>query len=159
MKKLVFIIACIIFSGLVFQSCNSSDKNVRDNVENVIRSYPGNVSANVNDRIVTLTGTVDSQQEKNSIENATRNVKDVKSVVNNITVRQSVMGVSMNSDDTMRSNIEARLNSEGYHNVRVSVNNGEVTLSGDVRRNDLTRVMQIANDYNPRRVNNNLNLN
>ena len=153
----MFILTFIMGTGLAFQSCNSTDQKVKNEVDRVIGNH-ATVSASVNDKVVTLTGTVDSQQEKNAAENAARSVKDVRSVVNNITVRQSVMGMTVNSDQTLQSTIEARLNSEGYRDVRVSVNNGEVVLRGDVDRNDLSRVMQIANESNPRRVTNNLNL-
>lgn len=162
MKKMLFVMACVIITGMGMQSCKPNDAKVQSEVEKVLRTDYNTVSTNYRNGVATLSGTVATQQEKNAAENAARSVKNVKSVVNNITVRQQqpvqTQSVTVNHDETITTNINNRLNEAGFRDVRVSVSNGEVTLAGDLKRADLNKVMQIANESNPRRVINNINL-
>lgn len=150
--------ACVLITGLGMQSCKPSDATIQGEVNKVLRDNYSNISSSLNNGVVTLTGTVESQAQKDAVENAVRPVKNVKSVVNNIIVREPVSTVRVNPDQTISSNITSRLNTEGFKDLRVTVNNGEVTLSGDLKRSDLTKVMQIANEAKPSRVINNLTL-
>ena len=162
MRKMLFIITCVLISGITMQSCKQSDENLKKNVDSAIQGrYNSTISTAVKDGVVTLTGTVESQQEKTSLENDVKAVKHVKSVVNNISVRESNITTqqpAINPDNTIKSSIESRLATEGFKDVKVDVSNGEVVLSGTLKRSDLTKVMQIANESNPRKVTNNLNL-
>lgn len=159
---MLFIITCILVSGITLQSCKQSDENLKKDVDKAIEGrYNSTVSTSVKDGVVTLTGTVESQQEKMSVENDVKAVKHVKSVVNNISVRESNITSQepvINPDNTIKSSVESRLQTEGFKDVKVEVSNGEVTLTGDLKRSDLTKVMQIANESNPKKVNNKLKL-
>lgn len=160
MKKMLFMMACVLLAGIGLQSCKSNDQKIKDEIQKVIGTNYNTVNANVKDGVVTLTGTVDSQQTRSAAETAARSVKNVKSVVNNIMVNNSSSTTnSVAADDAaMRATITSRLSAAGFQSVKVEVNNGEVTLTGDLNRTDLTRVMQIANESSPRRVINNMNL-
>lgn len=162
MKKMLFIITCILISGMAMQSCKQSDENLKKDVDKAIQGrYNSTISTSVKDGVVTLTGTVESQQEKSSIESEVKAVKHVKTVVNNISVRESNITSQqpvINPDNTIKSSIESRLTTEGFKDVKVDVSNGEVILSGNLKRSDLTKVMQIANESNPKKVTNNLKL-
>ena len=45
-----------------------------------------------------------------------------------------------------------------YPNVTATVNNGEVTLTGSIKRDDLPALMQRVQALNPTKVNNNLSI-
>jgi osmotically-inducible protein OsmY len=162
MKKMLFIITCILISGIAMQSCKQSDENLKKDVDKAIQGrYNSTISTSVKDGVVTLIGTVESQQEKTSVESEVKAVKHVKTVVNNISVRESNITSQqpvINPDNTIKSSIESRLATEGFKDVKVDVSNGEIILSGNLKRSDLTKVMQIANESNPKKVTNNLNL-
>ncbi|MDU1891677.1 MAG: BON domain-containing protein [Dysgonomonas sp.] len=157
MKKILFIVTCILISGMTLQSCKQNDEALKKNVDMAIQGhYNSTVGTSVKDGVVTLMGTVETQEEKTLVENDVKAVKNVKSVVNNITVQESTLAV--NPDNTIKSAIESRLQSEGLKDVMVEVKNGEVILTGDLKRSDLAKVMQIANESNPGKVTNNLKL-
>ena len=161
MKKMLFILTCVLVSGITLQSCKESDEKIKMNVDKAIEGrYNSTISTSVKDGVVTLMGTVEAEQDKTAIESDVRAVKHVKTVVNNITVRESVPTQEpvINADNTIKMTIETMLNAQGYKDVKVEVSNGEVTLSGDLKRSDLTKVMQIANESNPKKVINNLKL-
>lgn len=159
---MLFIMACVLTAGLTFQSCTSNDQKIRNDLQKTVANDYRTISYSVNDGVVTLAGVVETQQAKSSAESAARNIAHVKSVHNNImvenTTNSNMYQNVMYSDETMRNSLKTRLNTDGFYDVNVDVNNGEVTLSGDLKRDELTRVMQIANEQNPRRVINNMTL-
>lgn len=161
MKKIALIISCVFLTTVAFQSCKKSDQNLNSDVMKVLEERYSTVSASTSKGVVTLTGIVDSEQQKTEAASQARSVKDVKEVVNHIEVRQMPAPTpepTVNADDNIKSDIKGKLESAGYKDVKVDVMNGEVILSGDLKRSDLTKVMQIANESNPRKVTNNLKL-
>lgn len=157
MKKIIFIMLSVFLVGITLQSCGNNDTKVKQDVENALRARYNNVSVSVNNKVVTLTGSLDTQTERTAAENVARSVNGVNSVVNNITVQEATPTVNTNNDTTIRTSIENRYRTDGYNDVRVSVMNGEVVLSGEVQRANLQRVMQIANETaGVRQVTNNI---
>lgn len=162
MKKILFILTCVLISGLSLQSCSKSDTDVKKDVDKVLNEQfsSSTISSVVKDGVVTLTGTAESDVDKMSITSAVRGVKGVKDVMNNINVREKVLTppATVYDDTSIKSSIDTKLSEQGVKNVKVEVKDGEVMLSGDLKRADLTKVMQIANESNPKKVTNNLNL-
>lgn len=150
---------CMLFVGVTLKSCKPSDAKIQSNVEKAIeQNYEIMITPVVSNGVVTLTGSAESAEQKMAVENTVKSVKDVKSVVNNIIVVTPAPEVVVNPDDTIISDINSKLTSGGFKGVKVEVSNGEVTLSGDIKKSDLPKVMQIANESNPKKVNNKLNL-
>lgn len=159
MRKFLVISACILMTGLLFQSCKKSDENIQKDVNKTLTENNFSmISSTVKDGTVTLVGTVDSQQQKSEVENKVRDVKDVKGVVSNVVVKEATPQVVVNPDQTIKSTIDSKLSTAGYKDVKVEVKDGEVILTGDLKRADLTKVMQIANESNPKSVKNELKL-
>lgn len=131
MRKMLFTITCVFLSGTILQSCKQSDENLKKDVNKAIEGrYNSTVSTSVEEGVVTLTGTVESQEEKTSVENDVKAVKHVKSVVNNISVRENNITSQepvIDPDSTIKSSIETKLKEGGYKDVKIEVANGEVT--------------------------------
>ncbi len=160
MKKIMFFMVTLLMAGMTLQSCQDTDKRIKDDVDNALKARYSAVSTSVNDKVVTLTGTLESQTERSSAESVARSVKDVKSVVNNIMVNEPTPTVRVDTDGTIRTSLENQLRTAGHNDVKVEVmNNGEVVLSGEVKRADLQKVMQMANETpNVTKVTNNITL-
>ncbi|MCC8146699.1 MAG: BON domain-containing protein [Bacteroidales bacterium] len=161
MKKIIFFMLSVLIAGTAFQSCQKSDSAIKGDVDKVLMDrMDSNVTSAVKDGVVTLTGTVATEADRMSAQNAVAAVDGVKSVMNNIMVpaAPTTPAPALHSDDTIKNSIESRLTQEGFNDVKVEVNNGHVTLSGDLRRADLTKVMQIANEAKPQQIVNNINL-
>lgn len=159
MRKIVIYSLFLFLAGITFQSCKQSDEKLKAEIESAISSRYNSVSVAVNDGVVTLTGSLASQAERASAESVAKSIKNVKSVVNNITVQEPVPAVKTNSDDVIKSSLESLIHSAGYREVNVQVINGEVILSGNLPKNDLQKVMQMANETaNVTKVTNNLTL-
>jgi len=160
MRKISLIYFVAILSGIFLYSCSADDQKTQNAVVSALSSSGNStVGATVKDGVATLTGTVQTQEQRASAEAAAKNVKDVKSVNNRIeVVAPAAPTPTVSPDQTLTNNINQRLSSEGLSGINVSVNNGEVTLTGDVKRADLQKVMEAANAANPTRVVNQLTI-
>ncbi len=156
MRKTALIYVIALLSGVMLYSCKPSDEKLQKAVETALTTANTAVESSVKDGVVTLNGTVDSEEAKAAAEAAAKAVKDIKSVTNNIQV--SAPAVTVNPDETLTSTINAALSAGGFSGVSIAVSNGEVTLTGDVKKADLPKVMQIANESKPAKVINQLNI-
>lgn len=159
MNKVIMYMVCLLFAGFALQSCGQSDSQLKNEVDRALRDRYSTVGTAVNSGVVTLTGALNTEAERAAAESVVRSVSNVKSVVNNITVSQPTpTAPTVSPDMTLRDNIANRLNTAGYNNVIVTVNNGAVVLSGEVKRSDLQNVMRVVNEFNPTSVTNNITL-
>jgi osmotically-inducible protein OsmY len=89
----IALLACFLLSAILVAKDppKVSDDSINDQVritfanDKVIGAVPFEVS--VKDGVVTLTGTADTQAQRSRAQNLARKVKGVKSVVNNITLK------------------------------------------------------------------------
>lgn len=156
-KKISLMILCVISLGFTLQSCKPDDTKLQKEVAAVITSVDSKISSTVKDGIATLSGTVDSEEVKMKAEEVIKSVKGIKSVINNIEVKK-VEAPIINPDQVIISTITDKLKTENLSGVNVEVVDGEVILTGDVKRADLTKIMQIANESSPKKVTNKLNI-
>jgi hyperosmotically inducible protein len=111
------------------------DQQIQQDVEKVLQSKSRfqNVHASTEDGIVTLTGTVKAYIDKLDAERRVRHVKHVEGVRNHIEVESTV------PDDVLLKKLADKLRYDriGYgimfNSLKLNVENGVVTVSGDVR--------------------------
>ena len=111
------------------------DQQIQQDVEKVLQSKSRfqNVHASTEDGIVTLTGTVKVHIDKLDAERRVRHVKHVEGVRNHIEVESTV------PDDVLLKKLADKLRYDriGYgimfNSLKLNVENGVVTVSGDVR--------------------------
>lgn len=157
MRKILFVLLSVLLLGGLY-SCKPNDQKLQKEVETVLTSAYQGISSTVKDGVATIQGVVESDEAKAAIEKAISAVKGVKSVVNNISVKKPEPPVTINPDEVLTTTITNALSVAGYKGVNVAVADGEVTLTGDLAKSDLTKVMQIANEAKPKKVINQLNL-
>jgi len=155
MKKSVLFYLCAILMGVMLYSCKPSDEKLQKQVETVLAATQEKVNSTVKDGVVTLTGTVESEEAKTAIETAVKAVKDLKGVTNNVEIKLPVV---INPDETLVNTINAGLTAAGFKDVVLAVDSGVVTLTGEAKRVDLEKIMQIANEASPKKVINQLKL-
>jgi len=154
------LLACLMFTGVCLFACKPNDSKLQQAVNEKLTTTPG-VSATVQDGVVTLSGEVTDETAKQTAEDAAKNVKGVKSVVNNINVKvppPPPPPVAINPDDILKKTLDSAFAAAGYTGVTVTVANGEVTLDGTARKADLRKIMQVAQETKPKKVKNNLKL-
>jgi len=122
-----------------------------------LRSAAFDIGVSVKDRMVTLTGNVDSYRRKLAIEKAVKRVSGVITVVSEIEVQLAPEAIQSDEEIAWSLNeLMALNNAVNRENIQVSVSNGWVFLDGAVdwefHRNiaeevvlDLTGVLGVTN--------------
>ncbi len=64
--------------------------------------------------------------------------------------------VTVSPDDSLTNTLKDA--TKDFPGVTATVNNGEVTLTGDITRDKLTKLMQSVNSLHPKKINNNLTI-
>jgi hyperosmotically inducible periplasmic protein len=146
-RRVVRILLIVLGALLALASVNCENRSVADSaitaavksklvVEN--ESSAGNINVDTHGGVVTLTGVVWREADKEQAERIARNTEGVTRVINNITVatngeRGAGEGAGMGpSDLTIMSRIKTRYVAEGVIGAKVEVKDGVVTLKGNV---------------------------
>jgi hyperosmotically inducible protein len=155
-RLLIFFITLFFFS-----SCGPKDSKIQEQVETTIRSNPSvtGIAANVQDGVVTLSGECKDEASKSAIESDVAKLKGVKKVVNNCTVAPPPMQqapVTIAADETLIKNVNDAIKS--YPGVNASVNDGVVTLTGNIKRSNLQKLMMTLQSLKPKKIDNQLTI-
>jgi osmotically-inducible protein OsmY len=155
--KLTRILASLILAlSLFFVSCGPKDNDIKASVENKIQKENNmtGITASVNDGVATLSGECDSEATKTKCTELAQSVKGVKSVTNNCTIKQ--MPVQVSPDDALRQGVMDA--TKDHPGVTAMVNGGVVTLTGNISRDKLAKLMQTVNALQPKQVLNQLTI-
>ncbi|MEP7258516.1 MAG: BON domain-containing protein [Flavitalea sp.] len=141
-----------------FVACGPSDDNILTSVNAGLSSAGANLSATVTKGVVTLTGECPDEPCKANSETAVKSVKGVKQVVNNITVTPPPPPpvVEINPDEALVTAVSSAVSD--YKTVKVSVTEGVVTLTGELKRSQLAELMQKISAAKPKKIDNKLKI-
>lgn len=145
------LLAAVVMLSLAACKAKVKDADVKVAVETAIAVVPG-VKAEVTEGVVTLTGTVADEAAKLAAENAAKTAKDVKSVTNNIAVVPPVIA----EDTVLVNGISAVV--ANYKTVTSSIKDGIVTLTGEIKKADLPKLLQEVTKLNPKKIDNQLTI-
>jgi hyperosmotically inducible periplasmic protein len=139
--------------ALLFASCKPSDEKIAEAVKAKIGAVASTINVSVADGVATLTGEVKDDVTKAAAETALQGVKGLKSVVNSLTVPPPPPPpVVINPDDVLRKGIDSVFAAKSIKGVTAAVAEGVVTLTGTIKKSELTKVLQAANELKPKKV-------
>ncbi|WP_270090410.1 BON domain-containing protein [Sphingobacterium sp. SYP-B4668] len=149
------LIPMLLMSGVLTMSmvaCKSkvSDADLKAKVETAVSGNP-DVLVDVKDGVVTLSGTVATEQEKISLETAAKAAeKGVKSVVNNIVVEAPVSVLPTPADDALVKNVTDAL--KDFPSVTAQVQDGIIHVTGTLEQTRIMTLKQALDNLNPKKV-------
>lgn len=151
-------LALTLVSGLAMgmTSCKSQEKKDAETKAKIEALAPG-VTVEVKDGVATLNGSFPDDASKAAAETAVKGVEGVKSVVNNTTVTAPTpppAPVVVNPDEALTAAATAA--AQEFSGVVVAVKDGVVTLTGDIKKADLPKLMQTLNSIKPKKIENKL---
>lgn len=153
-------IAIFLSASVLFFSCKPKDSEVQTNINQKFAATPEctGATATVADGVATLTGEVKDDACKTVATTTAEGVKGVKSVVNNLTTTPPPPPPppAMNPDSALSQGVTDA--TKDFPTVNASVNNGEITLTGSIKRSDLKTLMQSLNTLHPTKINNQLTI-
>ncbi|TAH01163.1 MAG: BON domain-containing protein [Sphingobacteriales bacterium] len=139
--------------ALLFASCKPSDEKIAEAVKAKIGAVASTVNVSVADGVATLTGEVNDEATKAAAETALQGIKGLKSVVNSLTIPPPPPPpVVINPDDVLRKGIDSVFAAKSIKGVSAAVAEGVLTLTGTIKKSELTKVMQAANELKPKKV-------
>jgi len=149
MKKLLFLL--LTGSVLSMQACKPKDADIKVAVDSAIGAI-GGVSATVSEGVVTLSGTVASEAVKTEAETVAKAVKGVKSVSNEISVVVPVISGDVALNEAIKTAMAA------FTTVQAVAKDSIITLTGEIMRADLQKVIEAAQSLKPKKVENQLTI-
>ena len=145
----------LFMTSMMLVSCKPSDADIQKAITEKMSTMPdmAGMTTSVTDGVVTLSGECKDEECKASCEKLIKEVKGVKSVINNCTLPAPVV---ISPDETLTTSVTAALSN--YPSVTASVTDGVVTLTGEVSKSNLMPLMQSVQELQPKKVVNNLKI-
>jgi len=159
MKLSKVLLAVVISATLGFISCKPKDADIKAEIDKSIQSNPdmSGLSADVKDGVVTLTGTCKDNECKAKCATAVQGMKGVKSVVDNITIPAPPpppAPVVIAADDPLAKAVADAV--KDHPTVKAEVKDGVITLTGDIKKDELKKLMPLLQSLKPKKVDNKL---
>jgi hypothetical protein len=134
--------------SLALAACGPKDADIKATIDAAIAGTQG-VTVDVAQGVATISGEFADDAAKTATEAKIRAVKGVKSVVDNATVTPPVV---ISPDEALKTTVAAALRE--YSKLVADVKDGVITLTGEVKRSDLPKVMQALSALNPKKIDN-----
>ena len=136
MKKKFFILLAISSLITIFSACHNQtkkDADIKEAVKKTLKDDPAatNVTADVKDGVVTLSGTCLNDQLKEQCTRRIETVPEVKSVVNNCTVLHETV---MTDDELNRQLYDLTKDLSTINSIKIEAMDGIVQIAGPVTR-------------------------
>jgi osmotically-inducible protein OsmY len=144
-------LASAIVLSLAFVACGPKDADIKASVDTAIAGVQG-VTVTVAEGVATISGQFADEAAKTSTEALVKGVKGVKSVVDNATVTPPPAPVVISPDEMLKNNVTAAL--KDFSTLTADVKDGVVTLTGEVKKTDLPKVMQALSALQPKKIEN-----
>lgn len=159
MKVTKVLAVMMIAIAVGFVSCKPKDADIKTAVEQAISAIPDAAGATieVKDGVATISGEFKDEAAKAAAEAAAKAVKGVKSVVNNGTIAAPIVveaPVEVSADAALITAVADA--SKDFATVKAEVKDGIITLTGEIKKTDLPKLMQSLNSLKPKKVENKL---
>ncbi len=154
MKAKFFLSACVVMLSVILVSCGPNDAKIQEEVTQKLTETTLPVTAVVEKGVVTLSGVVETEDQKVQAESTVAIIKGVKSVTNDITVTPPAPVIT--PDQALTTLVQEALTTAGFTTVAAVVADSAVTLTGEVKKADIEKVLQVVNALNVKQVVNEL---
>lgn len=159
-SKFMFILAAFAIISTTAVSCKGkkSDAEIHTEVTKKLNSEDASkgLTATVTDGVVTLAGECQDAACKSNCEQSVKSVEGVKSVINNIQIAQAEVAapIDIAADEPLRASVNDAV--KNYKDVQAEVKDGVVTLRGEIKRDNLQKLMMSLNALKPKKIENEL---
>lgn len=159
MKITKIILLVLIMSSMFFIGCGQKDSDIKVSVEEKLKTNTGMTSpmtVSVVDGVVTISGECKDEACRKQCEDLARSAKGVKSVINNCTVAPPPAPVQVSTDDALSTGVKDA--TKDHPTVQATVTDGVITLTGEIKRDQLAKLMQTLNTLSPKKIENKLTI-
>ncbi|WP_460687493.1 BON domain-containing protein [Niabella aquatica] len=152
MKRILAIVAIVTFSFALPSCKGKSDAELKTAAEAAIQANPdlSGATVEVKDGVATISGEVKDPAAQAAAETAVKEVKGIKSVMNQTTVAPLPPPVAITPDDSLTTAVKDAV--KDHPTVSATVTDGVVTLTGEIAKSDLKTLMQKVQATKPKKV-------
>lgn len=142
-------VALLLVTGLSSCKKKMKDADIQAAIEKVLMADPdmGKTTVTVKDGVATLTGECKDEACKAKCETAVKAIEGVTSVVNNCTIAPPPEAVVPPVADKLAQAITDAL--KDYPTVKSELKDGVLTLTGEIQKTSLQKLMQALNALRP----------
>lgn len=159
MKFMKIPLALAVALAIGFTGCKPKDADIKTAIETKLKADPdmASTTVEVKDGTATISGVCKDDACKAKCEAAVKDVKGVKSVVNNCTVAAPVVVAPppvITADDPLTKGVNDAI--KDFSTVKAEVKEGVITLMGDIKKDALPKLMMALNSLKPKKIENKL---
>lgn len=138
-------------------ACGPKDADIQKEISAKLVDRP-EVQVTVQDGVATISGICKDDAFKQDVANSIKEIKGVKSVVNNCQIvapeETAPAAVIITPDTELDKSLHKVI--ESYDGVSATVVGGVVTLTGEVKRSQLPNLIKSVQELKPKKVDNKL---
>ena len=156
--RFAFIWAATATIAMATPSCKGGVKDT-DIEKAVTAASAGSITATVKDGVVTLNGMFKDDAEKTAFEATVKAIAGVKSVVDNATITPpppAPAPVVITADDPLTKAVADA--TKDFPGVKADVKDGVITLTGEIKRASLQKLIMSLNTLKPKKIDNQLTI-
>lgn len=152
-KSLTFV---ALMSIIAFVGCKPKDADIKAAVEKSIAAVPDltGTTVEVKEGVVTLAGEVKDETSKALAETTAKAVKGVKSITNNLSVPAPPAPIVIAADEALIKSVKDA--TKDYPTVMTSIKDGVVSLTGEIKKESLPKLMMALSALKPKKIENKL---
>ena len=159
MKIVKLIPVLMLIATVSFTGCKPKDADIKASIEKNLKENPStsSVMVMVDEGVATLSGEVADEMAKNGLESKVKSVKGVKSVKDNTTMPVAAAApVQITADDPLTNSVKDA--TKDFPTVMASVSGGVITLTGELKKDELQKLMMSLNSLKPKKIEKNLTI-
>ena len=159
MKIAKIMFSILLMSSMFIMGCAQKDSDIKASVEEKLKTntdMTGPMTVSVNDGVVTISGECKDNACRAKCEDLAKSAKGVKSVINNCVVAAASVPVQVSTDDVLSNGTMDAI--KDHPTVKATVNDGVVTLTGEIKRDQLAKLMMTLNTLKPKKIENQLTI-
>lgn len=152
----------VAFISISFSSCKGvKDSDLQLSIESALKANPDLASTivTVKDGVATLSGECKDEAMKAKCEEMAKGIKGVKNVINNCTIAAPPpppAPVEITVDDPLAKALADA--TKDFPTVKATVKDGVITLTGEIKKASLPKLMMVLNSLKPKKIENNLTI-
>ena len=143
-------------------ACGPKDADIQKEIAAKVTAFPG-VEVTVKDGVATISGMCKDDAFKQNVETIIKGIKGVKSVENNCEIAApepepvaAPAPVVINADSVLTTSVNEVVKT--YSGVSATVLNGVVTLTGNIKKEQLPNLIKSVQELKPKKVENKLTI-
>ena len=149
-----------MFFAFLLVACGPKDADIQKEIATKLSDMPG-VVVTVVDGVATISGICKDDAVKQNAESVIKAVKGVKSVVNNCeipapVIEAEVAPVEITPYGVLNTSVNEIIKT--YSGVSATVVDGVVTLTGNIKRDQLPALIKSVQELKPKKVENKLTI-